>query len=100
MTQKFNTVDEVVQDIISELPLESRVRTANLSEDEFRVLELTLGQYIRHRLDQMDADVNLELMKACLEKAGESLNEVDAATVILKELWDRLRATHRIRVLK
>jgi len=82
------------------LPLETRVNTANLDEDEFRVVELTLGKYIRYRLDQMDVDVNETLMKDCLVKAGESLNEVDAATVILKEFWNRLRETHRLRVIK
>ena len=82
------------------MPLETRVNTANLDEDEFRVVELTLGKYIRYRLDQMDVDVNETLMKDCLVKAGESLNEVDAATVILKEFWNRLRETHRLRVIK
>jgi hypothetical protein len=64
------------------------------------VVELTLGRYIRHRLEQMDVGVNQELMKDCLKKSGESLNEVNAATVILKELWDRLRETHRLRAVK
>lgn len=39
-------------------------------------------------------------MKDCLEKSGGSLNEVDAASVILKELWAKLRETHRLRVVK
>ena len=38
------TVDQVVDDIIAELPLEARINTANLDEDEFRVVELTLGR--------------------------------------------------------
>ncbi len=100
MTQKLNTVDQVVDGIIAELPLESRISTANLDEDEFRVVELTLGKYIRHKLDQLDVIVNKKLMEDCLEKSEESLDEVDAATVILKELWNQLRETHKLRVVK
>ncbi len=95
-----NTVDAVVDVIIDELTLEERVGAGNLDEDEFRVLELTLGKLIRYKLDQLDVGVNKELMNDCLEKSGESLDEVDAATVIIKELWNRLQETHRLRVVK
>jgi hypothetical protein len=95
-----DTVDAVVDEIIAELTLAERVGTADLDEDEFRVVELTLGKLIRYKLDQVDFGVNTELMKDCLAKSGESLNEVDAATVIIKELWNRLRKTHRLRVVK
>ena len=97
---RLTTVDQVVDEIIDELPLEAKVSRANLDEDEFRVVELTLGKLIRYKLDQVDFGVKTELMKDCLAKAGEPLNEVDAATVIIKELWNRLRKTHRLRVVK
>ena len=95
-----NTVDAVVDEIIAELTLEEKVGTANLGEDEYRVVELTLGKLIRYKLDQMDVGVNKELMKDCLARSEESLDEVDAATVIIKELWEKLRKTHRLRVAK
>ena len=95
-----NTVDAVVEEIIAELTLAERVSAADLDENEFRVLELIMGKLIRYNLDQKDVAVNKELMKDCLAKSGESLDEVDAATVILKELWNRLRETHRLRVVK
>ena len=95
-----NTVDAVVDILISELTLAEMVGTANLGEDELRVLELTLGKYIRYRLDQLDVGVNKVLMKDCLSKSRETLNAVDAATVIIRELWNRLRETHRLRVVK
>jgi len=97
---KSDTVDAVVDVLISELTLAEMVGTADLGEDELRVLELTLGKYIRHRLDQLDVGVNKKLMKDCLSKSGEPLGEVDAANVILRELWNRLRETHRLRVVK
>ncbi len=100
MAQKLNTVDAVVNEIIAELTLAERVGTADLDEDEFRVVELTLGKFIRYKLEHLDFGVNTELMKDCLAKAGEPLNEVDAATVILRKLWKRLRETHRLSAVK
>lgn len=100
MAPKLNAVDEVVGGIISNLPLKTRVSTANLSTEEIRIFELLLGNYIRQRLHKMDTDVNLELMKDCLEKTGETIYEVDAALVILRKIWDTLRKTHRLRVIK
>ena len=95
-----NTVDAVVEEILAELTLAERVGTADLDENEFRVLELIMGKLIRYKLDQKDVAVNKELMRDCLAKSGKSLNEVDAATVILKELWNRLRGSHKLRVVK
>ena len=98
-SDKYNP-NAVVDELISELTLAERVGTADLDEDQFHVLELTLGKLIRYKLEHMDFGVNTELMKDCLEKSGESLNEIDAATVIIKELWNRLRETHRLRAVK
>lgn len=100
MAQKLSTVDAVVKEIISELTLEERVGTADLDADEFRILELTLGKLIQYKLDNMPVTVNQKLKKDCLAKSGESLNDVDAATIIIKELWNRLRETHRLRAVK
>ncbi|MGD8292983.1 MAG: hypothetical protein PVF37_14845 [Desulfobacterales bacterium] len=94
------TVEQVVDGIIAELPLAARVDAAYLDQDEFRMVELILCEYIRYRLDQLATDINEELMQDCIGKYGNSMNEGDAATVIIKELWDRLRKTHRIRVVK
>ena len=96
----LNTVDQVVDDIIADLTLAERVGTADLGENEIRVLELTLGKYIRYRLDQKDVSVDKKLMKDCISKSGKSMNEVDAATVIFKEIWNKLRETHRLRIIK
>ena len=78
----LQTVDEVVDDIIEDLTLAEKVGTADLNEDEFRVLELTLGKYIQHKLDQVDIGVNKKLMEDCIERSEKSLDEIDAATVV------------------
>jgi hypothetical protein len=46
----LNTVEGVVEDIISEMPLDDRVRTANLGENGVLVLQIALGKYLRYLL--------------------------------------------------
>ena len=96
-----DTVDQVVDELIAELPLEPKVSVANLGKDELRVLEETLGKYLRFRLDQLDTVVNEALRDDCIARSDDkTLDDVDTATVILKELWERLRRSHRMRVVK
>ena len=46
-------------------------------------------------------DVNEKLMADCIKQSGnETLDEDEAALYILKELWNRLRETHRLRAVK
>ena len=97
----LNTVDQVVDDIIADLTLAERVGTADLDENEFRVVELTLGKLIRYKLDQLDVGVNEVLRDDCISRSGKStLSDADAAAVVLKEIWKRLKETHRLRVVK
>ena len=93
--QHQNLVDEVVDGIITMLPLDYKVSAANLSQDDFQLLELIVVFYIRRRLAQMDAVVNRELMKDCRGKSGNSLDEIDVASAIFRELWKRLWQTHK-----
>jgi hypothetical protein len=45
--------------------------------------------------------VNKKLLKDCIKQSGnETLDEAEAASYILKELWKRLRETHKLRVVK
>jgi hypothetical protein len=46
----LNTIDAVIDDIIAEMPLDDRVRTANLDEDGVLVLQLALGKYLQYLL--------------------------------------------------
>ena len=97
----LNTVDEVIDDIIAEMPLDDRVRTANLDEDGLLVLQLALGKYLRHLLKNQSENVNIELFKDCIKQSGHlTLNRTEAASYILKELLKRLRDTHRMRVVR
>lgn len=94
-------LDALIIDILNDLTLEERVSIADLDEDEFRVLELVQGKYIKYRLDQLSKQGNDELLKECRKRSGDkSLDDIGASVFILKELWKRLRETHRLRVVK
>ena len=47
-------LDALITELIDELPLESRVRAANLNEDELRVLQAVLSKFLTYRLDQLN----------------------------------------------
>jgi hypothetical protein len=97
----LNTIAAVVDDIIAEMPLDDRVRTANLDEDGVLVLQIALGKYLRSLLENQSEDVNKKLLKDCIKQSGnETLDKPAAAMYILKELWERLQETHRLRVVK
>ena len=83
------------------MPLDDRVRTANLDEDGLLVLQLALGKYLRSLLKNQSEDVNRELFIDCIKQSGnETLDKAEAATYILRALWKRLQDTHMIRVVK
>ena len=98
---KPTTVDQVIDEIIEDWPLKYRVTAANLTYDGLAILELGLGKYFSEVLQNQSIGLNKELMEDCIKKSGkESLDEVEAATVIMKGLWERLKETHRLRVVK
>jgi len=92
-------VDEAVHQIMSGMSLKDRTTMANIDEEKLKILQFTLGIYIKNKLDEWA--VNEELMKSCIELSNdEDLSKMDASTVIMKELWKKLRETHKLRVVK
>ena len=74
---------------------------ADLNEGELQTLQLVMGKYMKYRLDQLSEQGNDELLKECIERWGDkSLDDVGASVFILKMIWERLRETHKLRVLK
>jgi len=93
------TVDEAVIKLISEMDLHDRVKLANLTKDELARLELSLGRYIKDRL--LGNGVNIRLLESCMTASGShALHEMDATRVIIEKLWEKLKETHRLRILK
>jgi hypothetical protein len=72
-------VNQVVEDIISELPLDERVKIANLEEGDVELLQYVFDVYVRTRL-------------------GDDFE--DDAKDIMNRLWERLKDTHRLRAVK
>ena len=96
-----NTVDHIVNEIISELRLDDRVRAANLDENGLIKLQLGLGKYLWYLIENQTEIVNDELLADCIKQSGnETLDEAEAAYYILEKIWSRLRETHRLRIVK
>ena len=73
-----DTLDQIVDEIISELPLEEKMSLANMGEDNIEVLQSVFDLYIRSKIDPEDEEY----------------------TDIMKALWEKLQKTHRLRVVK
>jgi len=93
------TVDEAIDQIMSDMTLDERVRMANFDKEELRVINYSLSIFIRNQLFMKD--INKELFESCRIISGnKNLNEGTAALVIIERLWEKLRKTYRLRVVK
>ena len=72
-------ITEIINDLLDDLPLQEQVLIANMSEFDVSVLQAGLGRYIQKLAGVADDD-----------------NPED----ILTGLWERLRKTHKLRVVK
>ena len=73
-----DTIAQIVDEILSEMPLEERVSLANMEKKEVKVLQGVFDLYIRSKVDPDDEEYEN----------------------IMQELWKRVRETHRLRVVK
>jgi hypothetical protein len=93
------TVQEAIVRLISELPLKDKTTIANMGEAELTTLNSFLGSHILEKFGLWSG--NETLLKSCMAIAESPLqNEVDALNVIIKELWQELKVTHRLRIIK
>lgn len=92
-----DTVDEAVNDIISDMPLDERVRLARMTETELDPIKLAMRAYVQDQLEE--SGINEKLKASCCELVGRDLDEVGTSTVIIDDLWRRLRETHGLRVV-
>ena len=73
-----DTIAQIVDEILSEMPLEEKVSLANMKEKEVKVLQGVFDLYIRSKGDPEDEEYEN----------------------IMNELWEKVRETHRLRVVK
>jgi len=93
------TVHEAVCRLAAGLPLKDRTAIANMTEGELGTLHVRLGDYIRNTFGLGPG--NEELMASCRFVSKKAIgDEAEATQVIIRALWDKLRETHKLRVIK
>jgi hypothetical protein len=89
-TPYFQNFEDVVNQIAVELPFKQKVILANLRLEELETLQYALDLYISSRLETADAgDID-----------SPRRNADRPHTFIMEKLWNRLRQTHRLKVIK
>ncbi len=94
------TVDRAVNMLLSKLSFKEKTRLANMPEDKLADLRLSLGISIKDTFKLEEE--NKDLLKSCrfLSKSGRFMEE-DAALIIIKELWKKLKKkTNVMRIVK
>jgi len=93
------TVDAATDIILNEMHLKDRILMANLREEEIAPLQLSLGLYIKEKLDVWSKDQLF--FDSCVAAAeNENLDKTNMPMVFIRLLWKKLRDTHRLRVVK
>ncbi|MGD8703683.1 MAG: putative molybdenum carrier protein [Desulfosarcina sp.] len=93
------SISEAVSHLERSLSLKDRTTIANMVADELVSLQFTVGNYINSQFKLFST--NRALLSDCRHVSGRwDLAPTDAAAVIIRALWDRLRATCRIRIVK
>jgi putative molybdenum carrier protein len=93
------TVNEAVTDIIAAMDLRDRSMLANLSEEDLVPLQFTLGMYIKQQMEVWS--INESLKESCIQACREEgLDESNPAAVIIKRIWEKLRSTHKLRIVE
>lgn len=92
-------LDKAVRMIISKMSLRERCYIANMVKTELIYLDITLGDYIRNTfgLNSGHEDLLLE----CREILGRNdITDEETANIIITRLWERLKETHALRIVK
>ena len=73
-----DNISQIVDEIISQMPLEEKISLSNMKEKDVEVLQGVFDLYIQNNVDPEDEDYE----------------------DIMNELWKRVRETHRLRIVK
>lgn len=93
------TLDQAVDLLISEMSLRDKTTLAKLDRDELGTLNLSLGTYIIDHLFQKGK--NTKLLKSCSDASADvHIIPSRAAFLVIEKLWEKLKKTHRLRVVK
>lgn len=93
------TIHEAVERLIAEMALKDKVVIANMTYDELADLNSNFGAYIRNAFRLWSG--NHELMESCrFVSKNKKLNVDEASFVIIDAMWEKLRKTHKLKVIK
>ena len=93
------TIHEAVERLITEMALKDKVIIANMTYDELVDLNSNLGAYIRNAFRLWYG--NRELMESCrFVSKNTQLNVDEASFAIIDAMWEKLRGTHKLKVVK
>jgi len=99
MSRLPRTVGEAADLRIESLPLRDRARIARMSERDLVSIQFFMGILIRNGFGLWAG--NEALLESCREISGETdLHPDEASAVVVRELWKRLRETHKMQVVK
>jgi hypothetical protein len=97
--KKPHNVAEAVEWLCHRLPLKDKTTIANMSQTELPSIQASLTGYILNTFGLLSG--NHKLMKSCRSESEKTFQqEEDAVTVIITALWQELRKTHKLRVIK
>lgn len=92
-------LDKAVNMLISRMSLRERCYIAAMPESELVYLDITLGEYIRKTFGTRSG--NDGLIQMCREILGkDELGDGEVANIIITRMWERLRNTHALRLIK
>lgn len=92
------TLEDAVQRLSSALPLKDKAKIAKMKGTDLLAMDPPMGKTIRSRIHLWLR--NEALMECCRQVSGKDrIEDYEASTVILEELWKNLKATHLIRVV-
>ena len=93
------TVHEAIDRLVGVLSLKEKTRIAKMAKEDMSALRPTVGQYIRDHFGLGWG--NEELVASCRTASGkEALEDENASMVIIESLWEEVRRTHGLKVLK
>ena len=80
------SVNEIVDQVIDDLSLKDRVTMANLEDDDITIINTLMTDYIQSKLNDWS-----------IQHDETDLTE---PKTIIKEIWKRLRETHKLRIVE
>lgn len=92
------TIETTIEKLMEEMPLRDKSKIANMVKDELPSIFPMLGSYIRNRFLWAGND---KLIEDCMKHSGrDELDEDEASIIIVEKLWEHLKETYRLRIVR